>query len=58
MSSGSLLLLELIISVVCREEEHIREETILNSLAKFISRYREHMQMISWSHFINSDFEF
>ncbi|XP_074649158.1 DNA-dependent protein kinase catalytic subunit-like [Tubulanus polymorphus] len=36
--SGSLMLLELLISVMCREPKHIMEDEIQSSLIKFITR--------------------
>ena len=36
--SGSLMLLETLISILCREESHIYEEEMQKSLVKFIKR--------------------
>ena len=35
--SGSLVLLEVLISVICREQKHVHEEQIQASLVKFIT---------------------
>ena len=39
--SGSLMLLETLISIMCREERHVYEEEMQNTLAKFIKRYKQ-----------------
>lgn len=39
VSSGSIDLLKLLISVVCREADHIHDEVIQKSLVAFIRRY-------------------
>ena len=36
--SGSLMLLELLISILCREAQHVYEEEIQNSIVRFIRR--------------------
>lgn len=36
--SGSLMLLDLVIKIICREESHSHEEKIQAQLAKFIKR--------------------
>ena len=36
--SGSLILLELLISIMCREALHVYEDEIQNSIVRFIKR--------------------
>ena len=36
--SGSLVLLELLISIMCREAQHVYEDEIQNSIVRFIKR--------------------
>lgn len=39
--SGSLMLLEFLISIFCRETQHVHEDEIQNALDKFIRRYKD-----------------
>lgn len=39
--SGSLALLEVLISVVCREKRHAQEDQIQSSLRDFLTRFAE-----------------
>lgn len=58
MTTGSLLLLELLISVVCREEHHRHEECIKWELSKFMKRYFILSSVFSLSFFVISNLSF
>ncbi len=40
VASGSLTLLEVLISIMCREVKHVHEDQIQSSLQDFLARYK------------------
>ena len=49
VSSSSLMLLEVLITVICRESEHIHEDQIQRSLAAFIQR-QVHLRLSAYKY--------